>query len=215
MGTASISGVVAQQLGRLRHWRGWSQQALADAIAQQGGALARGALAKIETGKRAVSLDELFLLAAALKVPPPMLLLPFEGDELVQVTPRLGAHPHDVIEWFFGDEALVGARSGPVERRAWLEGAEPLRLNRELRFLFNRTIEAHGSLAEAEYLQDANRIKEARYLYLAALRDLHAHLISMARSGVRQRPIHAEWVDDMRQIGLDVDTFDVLGEDEG
>src|SRR5680860_1240551 len=46
MGTASISGVVAQQLGRLRHWRGCSQQALADAIAQQGGALARGALAK-------------------------------------------------------------------------------------------------------------------------------------------------------------------------
>ena len=60
------------------------------------------AIAKIEAGERAVTVPELFVLAAALNTVPLALLLPTDSGVEVEVLPGVTMAAHDALGWFTG-----------------------------------------------------------------------------------------------------------------
>jgi transcriptional regulator with XRE-family HTH domain len=105
----------ARRLRELRKRRDWSARQLAERVAEldPGSKLTRGTLAKIESGKRGVWLDEVFTIAAALSAAPRW-LTGARPDDPWQV--RLGseahATTHEVWRWEEGAETLPNARPG-------------------------------------------------------------------------------------------------------
>lgn len=99
--------VTARRVRYLRERLGWSQQDLADKLANFGMPIDRAQLARLEGGKRGISLDETMRLAFVLDVAPVHLITdPEEGAEPMQTTP--------------------GAEVEPWEARAWVRGQKPL-----------------------------------------------------------------------------------------
>jgi transcriptional regulator with XRE-family HTH domain len=89
-----------------RNRRGWKQHELAARLKELGHTIEQPTVARIETGKRAVSIDELFELATALGVAPVHLLVPLEDEAQVKIAPK---------------------RTLPApEARAWIRGQLPL-----------------------------------------------------------------------------------------
>jgi transcriptional regulator with XRE-family HTH domain len=102
------SETVQEQLGKLRERQGLRQQGLADRVKEIGGSLDRAAIGKIEAKARGVSLDDLFVLAAALRIAPLQLFIPL-GKEAVEVTPLLNEIGADHFrEWVRGRKPLRG-----------------------------------------------------------------------------------------------------------
>lgn len=88
-----------------RKGRGWSQARLVRRLAEVGLSLGQSNLARLENGKRDVSVADLFALALALDVPP-LLLLGSDDDR---------------------DRVRVGTRGeSPGRLRAWATGRQPL-----------------------------------------------------------------------------------------
>lgn len=110
MRTQTATEVIGHQVARTRQRRGWTQQRLAQEVAELGGKIGRGAVAKIESGVRGVSLDEALQLGAALRVPPSWLLTPHEARALLEVAPELHAQAWAVRGWLAGRplEAVKG-----------------------------------------------------------------------------------------------------------
>ncbi len=213
MGAFKVGEVVGKQVGRARARRGWTQQRLAAAVREhdEGSALGdRGAIAKVESGSRRVSLDEWLLLAAALSVPPPLLLLPLGSEALVEITPRSRIHPHLAAEWLCGEEALVSSRRFVIERGEWLEGSEPLRLYRALRHVEEGLRGAETAIRRAEYAGDADSLRDARRAHTDALEALHGHVRAMQTAGVRPPGQTPERLAAMEAVGLDVSGFPVF-----
>jgi transcriptional regulator with XRE-family HTH domain len=109
---------------RVAHFRGRTRltaQALAERCAALGmPSMSRVVIAKLETGRReAVSTAELKVLAAALGVPPVLLLFPLGQAQAVEVLPGREAHPWDGIRWFTGempdlDGGQADGRESPI-----------------------------------------------------------------------------------------------------
>jgi len=209
-----VGEAIGKQVGRARHRRGWTQRRLSEAVTEHGGRLTRGAVAKIENGERGVSVDEWLLLAAALNVPPPLLLVPLGGEEVVEITPRSRIHPHLALDWVTGDEALVATDRKVIGRGEWLAGSEPLRLWRNLRVLQNDLTSVVGWISRAEYAGDAERVREAKSAHADVLEALHAHLLTMGKAGMTPPGMHPQTVADMEAVGLDVAGLPVF-EEEG
>jgi transcriptional regulator with XRE-family HTH domain len=112
--STTVPQLFARRLSELREARGWSQQKLADRLAELGVRMDRAAIAKIERGQdahqkdraRRVSLEEFIALAAALGVSPLSLIgdpktskeIPFE----VRVAPNLSLPLGFVFAWILG-----------------------------------------------------------------------------------------------------------------
>jgi transcriptional regulator with XRE-family HTH domain len=94
------SEAAADSVRLLRNRRGWTQQELADRLAEVGVEIERSTIAKIEQGVRTVTLDEVFALALVLGVAPSVLMLPRDG--LVAVTPTDAAANLHALEWVRG-----------------------------------------------------------------------------------------------------------------
>ena len=115
---ATMSDVVGDRIRTARKRRGWSAQKLADQLAAAGAPeLTMFVISNIESGRRKdgkrrrdVSVDELFLIAYVLGVPPIHLLVPAtESETPVEVAP--GAHvdkPELLLRWIRGDQTLPG-----------------------------------------------------------------------------------------------------------
>jgi len=91
---------------RVRRYRGkMSARQLADKCAELGmPSLSRVVITRLENGRReSVSTSELVVLAAALDVPPVLLLYPLGLDDTVELLPGKSAAPWDAIEWFRGE----------------------------------------------------------------------------------------------------------------
>jgi transcriptional regulator with XRE-family HTH domain len=125
---SSPSDVFAEQVAAVRGRKGWTQQQLADALVAIGAPIDRGTVAKIESRKRGVSVDELVWFAVALGVQPAALLLPRSADAFVQLAP----HPDYV--------------AGTYEAHAWFRGLYPLRSDADdgprARFFFDEIPDA-------------------------------------------------------------------------
>ena len=96
--------VIASEVRRWRTQRGLSAQQLADECKRLGFPIARSVLANLENERReTVSVAEVQILAAALKVPAVLLLFPLGRAEIVEVLPGRDVSPWAAIEWFTGN----------------------------------------------------------------------------------------------------------------
>ena len=96
--------------------RRMSAQALADRCAELGLPIGRVAITKLENGIREkVSVAELLVLAAALEVPPVLLIFPVGREKAVEVLPARPLDPWHATLWLSGDARLARIRPG----RAW------------------------------------------------------------------------------------------------
>jgi transcriptional regulator with XRE-family HTH domain len=100
------SEVLARQMAAIRERRRWSQQQLADRLAELGMPMDRTVIAKLENATRRVTLDEAFALAAALGVSPANLFLPLEAGTDVAIAPKLAVLPRAARAWVRGQQPL-------------------------------------------------------------------------------------------------------------
>jgi transcriptional regulator with XRE-family HTH domain len=104
-----LRDTVAEQIRTLRKARGMSQQALADRLNtyEHAAHFDRTAVAKIETGDRALKFEEAFTFALALDVAPVHLLVPTDSDEPIQLAPNFSASPYETRMWIRGAMPLL------------------------------------------------------------------------------------------------------------
>lgn len=101
---------VAANLARLRRVRGFSTRHLASLLEEAGRTIPASGITRMESTERHVTVDELVALAAALRVAPSTLLLPFTDD------------PAATVE-------ITGAAGVPADRAwDWMDGRVPLRI---------------------------------------------------------------------------------------
>ena len=105
-----LAGTVGNELRRLRNAQGLSAVALAERTKQLGHPITRGTIAKIEGNHRSGKLDvsELLVLAAALEVPPALLLFPPYPYGHVQPLPDVTTTAYDAAEWIAGHAQMNG-----------------------------------------------------------------------------------------------------------
>jgi transcriptional regulator with XRE-family HTH domain len=103
----TVRETTAAQLRALRTRRGMSQQALADRLNLLGARVDRSVVAKVESGKRAVTVEDALRFALALDVAPVHLLVPTDSDEPIHLAPNLEASPYEVRAWIRGAMPLL------------------------------------------------------------------------------------------------------------
>lgn len=94
--------IFVTELHATRNRKGWTQQQLADRLAELDVPIDRSTVAKIEASKRGVTLDELFYFAVALGVSPMALAIPRARDAFVRVVPNQEWGPWQATQWFRG-----------------------------------------------------------------------------------------------------------------
>lgn len=107
---------------------------LAKRTAELGYPVSRVAIGKLENNHREGKFDlaELVVLAAALGIPPVMLIYPDLPHGQVEVLPEINCDAADAVGWFCGDSPRLDVRFGMVDREAWATGSEPIELTRDL-----------------------------------------------------------------------------------
>lgn len=124
MSTSSenLSDVVARRVVQIRKSRDMTREQLAKRCAELGyPSLTGPALANIETGRRSpsgerrrdITIDELTVLAAALDVPPLLLMFPVGMDAESPVVPRRSVDTWSAARWFAGEYSADGRRFDP------------------------------------------------------------------------------------------------------
>jgi transcriptional regulator with XRE-family HTH domain len=104
------SDVLARRVREIRKRRGWSQEDLAQRLAELDHPLDRAQVARIEGRRRKVSLDEAFAFAVALGVAPVNLFIPLERDEQFAISKKWIAPAWMARAWARGfetDERMV------------------------------------------------------------------------------------------------------------
>jgi transcriptional regulator with XRE-family HTH domain len=104
---------VARDIGkRVKHYRGRADltaSMLSERCGQLGLPIDRNVIAKLENGHRnSVTVDEVCVVAAALGVPPVLLLFDVAGGGLAEVLPGRHVPAFRAEEWFAGSEPLPG-----------------------------------------------------------------------------------------------------------
>src|SRR3982751_2985765 len=95
----------AMQVRRYRNDRRWTQPELARRCKAAGLEWDRSVVANVESGRRkSVTVEEVFVLAHVLAVPPAMLLLPLRTGEPVEVAAGVELHPGLALRWFVGQD---------------------------------------------------------------------------------------------------------------
>jgi transcriptional regulator with XRE-family HTH domain len=121
---------------RIRHRRAqlrWSAADLAEACVAVGYPIPRNVLLKLESGvRRYATTSELFVLAAALGVPPVWLLLPVGGETAFEYLPGCEMPVDQALRWVDGTEGVGGMDQpdGTGVRRTNPDALQTLRLIR-------------------------------------------------------------------------------------
>jgi transcriptional regulator with XRE-family HTH domain len=131
----SATEAFARGLKIQREQQRLSQAELAQRTAEIGHGMHQTAIAKIETGDRAVSLADALALAAVLSIDPGQLLSGSYSDEKkVAITSKLALEPRRMRRWLRGRLPLEGSD----ERRYWEAiSNEEARARRQVRGLEN------------------------------------------------------------------------------
>jgi transcriptional regulator with XRE-family HTH domain len=99
------------RIRELRQARGMTQQDLADRLNLNGARIDRTAVAKIEKGRRELTLAEAFMFAVALSVAPVHLFVPTDDDEPIMLTPTRGSTPEGMRAWIRGESPIGDPRA--------------------------------------------------------------------------------------------------------
>jgi transcriptional regulator with XRE-family HTH domain len=111
---ARLTRVVADQVRRYRQERKMSAQQLADRCDQLGLSIPRPVLSNLENGRReSVSIAELLILAAALEVPPILLVAPVDRQPTIEVLPGKEFDPWSATLWISGEARLADPAGTP------------------------------------------------------------------------------------------------------
>src|SRR5215211_3898739 len=98
----TLRDTTVERIRELRKARGMTQQDLADRIALLGTPMHQTAIARIESGKRELTLAEAFQFAYALDVAPVHLFVPTDSDEPINIGPNVEASPYETRQWIRG-----------------------------------------------------------------------------------------------------------------
>ena len=141
----TVSEVFAEQLAQTRTSRDWSQEKLAEVLGEMGWPTHQTAIAKMEAGKRRVTIEDALRLAAALDVSPVALFLPRDGSDVL-LSPVLRLPGDLARDWVAGLRLrLVSVRG----RRAW-PPRQPTRDSIERRTAFWRSQRSDAELRAFE-----------------------------------------------------------------
>lgn len=127
-----------RRLTEVRKRRGLSQADLSGRLSDVGVTVHPTAVAKIERGTRAVTIDEVLALAYVLGVSPTNLLLPTGDADPVEVTPRVSELAIWVRDWIAGEGPLPSQAGGSESERRhatddyFREAPEREQLNRQV-----------------------------------------------------------------------------------
>jgi transcriptional regulator with XRE-family HTH domain len=134
-----LSDVAAEQITRRRKELGWNREKLAQECTALGmPSLTAASLTNIESGRRQdgvrrrqLTIDELVVLACALRIPVPLLLAPYGQTETAELLPDLSVPTWASARWVAGDHpdswsavASFVLQAGDVEQ--WFDAAGPL-----------------------------------------------------------------------------------------
>ena len=98
-----VASRIGREVAKLRGER--SGQWLSDQTAAVGKRISKASISEIENGKRkSVSVADLMVLAAALEVPPIVLLFPGIPDGNLEVLPGRDTDAWSAVEWFVGED---------------------------------------------------------------------------------------------------------------
>lgn len=127
------SGRIGKAIQDRRKELGVTAQALAKRTDDLGFPISRVAISKIESNSRAGKLDvaEIAVLAAALGIPPVMLLYPGLPHTAYSYLPARRAFAMDALLWFTGENPGLPESDGPSWETT-LSTVQPLFLSREL-----------------------------------------------------------------------------------
>lgn len=126
-----LAGTIAAEVLRYRRNQKMSAQRLSDRCAELGMEVPRAVISNLENGRRtSVSVAELLVLAAALEVPPAVLVFPVGYTEETEALPGALTPPYEAVRWFGGEEqsgapqAPAPGASAPFRHLSWrAEGA--------------------------------------------------------------------------------------------
>lgn len=102
-----VAATVGQRVAYYRRWHDMTASMLSQRCATLGLPLDRNVIAKLETGhRRSVTVDELYVLAAALGVPPSLLLAGVGMDDTAEILPGRHVPPFRAVQWIAGEGPL-------------------------------------------------------------------------------------------------------------
>lgn len=203
--------VFAWQVARFRKAREMTTADLAEKVRELSGERMHATtITKIEQGDRKVTVNELFWFAAALNVPPALLLLPLGSAPRVEVTTQSVIHPHLALDWLAGDESLASTDRMSIGGRDYYEALEPIRLHRALRRAQNDAGLAYSNLQRAQYVGDDKALAEARATLADVFEGLARVLASMRRAREEPPRMPDEYLEEAKRMGIDLE-----GDDDG
>ena len=158
--------------------------------------LDRAAISRIENGQRKVSVEDLLTLAAALSVPPTVLLFP-PYEQYVDVAPGLRIPPHEGWRW------LAGA--APLDNRAieqWARSRAPLSIWEELFARREEVASADAELAYARHIKDEDLLSIALQRKRRVYEDLYRSTQAAIRQGISTPRWSDEVIDEWKAMGF-------------
>jgi transcriptional regulator with XRE-family HTH domain len=157
-----VAGWVGEAVQRRRKALEWTGVQLAERTADLGYPITRVAISKIEGNSRAGKFDvaELLILAAALDIPPALLLAPSFPDGQVETRPGLSVDSRQAVKW------IAGRGTELVEADAAAEETE------------DRVARVREMLASPDTTREQRKQLEGdrRYYHEVALSKLRDHL---------------------------------------
>lgn len=198
-----LAHAVGRNLKRLREDRTpkLSAQSISNRTRELGHHIQRPVITNLENGRRAsVTLGDLFVLAAALEVPPFALIAPLTSDEPIEFLPGRFASPWRALGWFGGETYVPsGANTATEEFSEWLRVLEAY----EMRHRYNIALLLYSqALVDAGVAEDVERPA-----LLAQLPVRRAHLEelrnALGRLGVTDIPNTADALGSLSTVLLD------------
>lgn len=198
------SKVFARRLKRLRDRRGWTQDELAEMLAEVGWSqVDRVQISKIETGTRRVSLDEAVMIAWALSVPPALLYLPLGEADDVALAPEVVVHPDLARQWVIGQEPAVTSDQMVRFPGEWRVDMEVWWLHDQLKEATRAEQRAQAAIRSAEYVGEG--VEAARTSHVEALQRLADALDEIRKRDLRPPEIHENTAKAMENAGVEYD----------
>ena len=99
--------IAIERIRQLRKRHAFTQQDLADRLNLLGAHTDRAAVAKVELGKRGLSLNELFQYAMALDVAPVHLVASPDSDDPISLGPNMECTPDEMRAWVRGQRPFL------------------------------------------------------------------------------------------------------------
>jgi transcriptional regulator with XRE-family HTH domain len=183
-----LTQVIADQVRRYRLARKMSAQGLSDRCATLGMEIPRPVLANLENGRRPiVSVAELLILAAALDVPPVVLVAPLGHAPNVGILPGRQIDTWDAALWISGEVRL--SEDAADTEAEWLDLADERSIV-PLYHQHDRLLEELESIGEGRIVltDTANNVINVRARVVASLQ---AHRALMTERGLLLPPLAA------------------------